>query len=385
MAELELMGLHSDGEHLVLVGPDGHRHRLAIDDALRTAVRRDHPRPEQARAVGELRPREIQSRLRAGERAEDIAREAGVPVEHVRRYESPVLAEQAWVAQQARAITLGRDADAPTLGDLVVDRLASRGVEPQELDWTAVRRPGESWEVVLHFRAGERDRTARWGVDVTNRALHALDDEGRWLSETELTAAHPRHVAAMGGSRVYDVEVDTRTAGVSVVEVDPDDVGGEPAERTAAASADPEGRTHTDDLLDGLRASRGVRQAIAAIEDDDEQWADPPPAHPAASAPHEYPDASVLPLHAVPPLPPGRPNGAAASPAEGHPAAAEATTDGLEDPTPAPTAQISTPPIPTAPAPTARATGEPARRTKSRSRRTSVPTWDEIVFGAKPE
>lgn len=364
MAELELKGLHADGEHLVLLGPDGHRHRLVIDDALRAAVRHDRPRLEQVRAAGDLRPREIQSRLRAGERPEDIAADAGVPVENVRRYESPVAAEQAWIVHQARAMTLGRDHDSPVLGDLVVDRLASRGVEPADLDWNAVRRPGEGWEVVLHFRAGDRDRTARWSVDVPNRVLRALDDEGRWLSETELGAPEGRHhLASVHGSRVYDVEVDAVTADVAAVEVGRD----HPAARHPAAQDRPAGDVaevdvRTDDILAGLRASRGVRQEIVALPEDDERWGDPPPAHPPASAPHERPDASVLPLRAA------APSGAEAEPEHGE----------------APVVS-SAPAAPPAAPRNAAPSAEPTRRSKSRSRRTSVPSWDEIVFGAKPE
>ena len=364
MAELELKGLHADGEHLVLLGPDGHRHRLVIDDALRAAVRHDRPRLEQARMPSDLRPREIQSRLRAGERPEDIAADAGVPVENVRRYESPIAAEQAWIAHQARTMTLGRDHDSPMLGDLVVDRLAGRGVEPQGLDWTAVRRAGEGWEVVLRFRAGDRDRTARWSVDVPNRVLRALDDEGRWLSETELRAPDGRHhLASVHGSRVYDVEVDAVTADVAAVEIGLDHPAGKhPAAQTGPSGGVEEVDVKTDDILAGLRASRGVRQEIVALADDDERWEDPPPAHPPASAPHERPDASVLPLRTAAP--------SAAKREPTHARGPGATSVAAEPPT---TPASAPPPA------------EPARRPKSRSRRTSVPSWDEIVFGAKPE
>src|SRR5690606_11770219 len=105
MLELELVGLHSDGEHLTLAGPDGQRYRLLVDDALRAAVRRDRPQLEQIRANGGLRPKEIQARIRAGASAQEVAEAAGLPVEHVQRYEGPVLAERAWVVEQARRFT----------------------------------------------------------------------------------------------------------------------------------------------------------------------------------------------------------------------------------------------------------------------------------------
>src|SRR5690606_14418387 len=174
MAELELVGIHADGEHIVLVDEEGQRHRLLIDDALRAAVRRDRPQLEQIRSEG-LRPREIQALVRAGASAEEIAAEAGVPVEQVRRYEGPALAERAHVAQRAQALSIGRDAGSPRLGDLVVDRLASRGVDT--ITWDARRRGSEPWEVVARFVAGDREREATWQVDLGAGTLTAIDDE----------------------------------------------------------------------------------------------------------------------------------------------------------------------------------------------------------------
>ena len=39
MRELDLDGIHDDGEHLLLVDSDGDRYTLRIDRALRAAVR----------------------------------------------------------------------------------------------------------------------------------------------------------------------------------------------------------------------------------------------------------------------------------------------------------------------------------------------------------
>lgn len=332
MAELELEGLHPDGEHLILIGSDGQRYRLVIDDALRAAVRRDRPRLEQVRTAGSMRPRDIQVRLRAGATSEEVAREADMPVENVRRYEGPVTAERTWVAEQARLVAIGHESDAPRLGDLVVDRLAARGVAPDSLTWTAIRRPGEAWELVLSFRAGDRAREARWSVDLAARSVRALDDEGKWLSEVELgLPVGRRHLSAVR-SVLHDVEEDAALE----YERDEDftDVEGPEGE-----AADP-----TADLLDELSASRGIRHEVSVPEGQDEDlWADPPPAHPPASAPHERPDAAILALPRAA-LPADDPD----DPDAGRPA-----TD--------------------------------ASRKRPRSRRTSIPSWDEIVFGAKTE
>lgn len=363
MAELELVGIHADGEHIVLVDEEGQRHRLLIDDALRAAVRRDRPQLEQIRSEG-LRPREIQALVRAGASAEEIAAEAGVPVEQVRRYEGPALAERAHVAQRAQALSIGRDAGSPTLGDLVVDRLASRGVDT--ITWDARRRGSEPWEVVARFVAGDREREATWQVDLGAGTLTAIDDESRWLSETDLgTGAPRRHLTAVRGARLYDVETDADVAptlaAVDAVIRDPrprelrvasaDEPGSAwsspsgPSGPSAASSpsapsaADPAGpedepEAHdTESLLEELSAARGVRQRV---EVDDEALAEEVEAH-------------------TPALWEDKPTGA--HPAPSHP---EEATD---------------------------ATVIPARRGRrsARNRRTSVPSWDEIVFGARSD
>lgn len=355
MAELELVGIHADGEHIVLVDEEGQRHRLPIDDALRAAVRRDRPQLEQIRTEG-LRPRDIQVLVRAGATAEEIAEQSGLPVDRVRRYEGPALAERAHVAQRAQALTLGREPGSPTLGDLVVDRLAARGAD--RIDWDARRHGGEPWEVIARFVAGEREREATWQVDLAAGTLSATDDESRWLSETDLGSGSPRrHLSAVRPARLYDVETDAdlapALAAVDAVIRDTRPHEGRPARRdpdtaeieTSAEEAEgsdtrnQEPAAETEALLDELSAARGVRQRV---EIDDEAlaeeggahtpalWDDapadhdahPPAAHPPASQPHEATDATVL----------------------------------------------------------------PARGSrKAKNRRTSVPSWDEIVFGAKSD
>src|SRR3954463_3985998 len=142
MDDLTLVGVHEDGEHLLLVDGSGSRHRLKVDEALRAAVRRDRARLGQLQIEneGRLRPREIQARIRSGESAEEVAAGAGIAIEHVRRYEGPVLAEREFVASQARGVRVRRGTPgasgaavpgAATLGDVVADRLAQREVDPE--------------------------------------------------------------------------------------------------------------------------------------------------------------------------------------------------------------------------------------------------------------
>ncbi|HYY11592.1 MAG TPA: septation protein SepH, partial [Kineosporiaceae bacterium] len=320
MQDLTLVGVHDDGNHLVLKGPDGQRYKLAVDEPLRAAVRRDRARLAQLQieTTGTLRPRDIQAKIRSGRTAEEVAEEAGVPVEHVRRYEGPVLAEREFLSRQARGVRVRRPSAGapgawPTLDELVAQRLAAREVDPATVAWDAWRTDG-TWTVRLTFVAAGRERQAEWTYDVQLRHVTPLDDEARWFVDEAdpATAAGPlagrRALAPVRDGRdprttevprerVYDVEAD---GGLRPVE----------DERAQAAAA-------TVDLLDTLRERRGRRQWLPDPADDgdtpdaleravdqlrvrSEALGEPPSAHPARSRPDDLEDAEVLALPEAP-------------------------------------------------------------------------------------
>jgi Protein of unknown function (DUF3071) len=364
MGELELIGLHDDGEHLVLAAPDGQRFRLRIDEPLRAAVRRDRPQLEQLRAAraGSLSPREIQTRIRAGSTAQEVADEADLVVEQVRRYEGPVLAERAFISDQARSTRVGRDAGAPVLGDLVTDRLAARGVALETLAWDAHRSQSGPWVVVARFMVGDGDeREARWTFDPAKRVVQADEDEARWLSETEI-ADEPiprRHLAAVRDV-VFDVEANGAVRPVlASVDVHAD----QPDEPGPAPEPDPRERTHA--LLDDLSSRRGIRQQIDMDDDtDDEEFEGFGPQHAFDFATFEAQVPGAHPVDADP-----------AAEATVLPAPLVRTEPSIvtRRSTRDDTAELSAddPPAP--------------ERAKPRKARAKVPSWDEIVFGAKPE
>ncbi|WP_421741250.1 septation protein SepH [Cellulomonas sp.] len=347
MGELELVGLHEDGEHLVLVAPDGARFRVRIDEPLRAAVRRDRPQLEQLRAesAGTLSPREIQARIRAGATTQEVADSAGLPVERVRRYEGPVLAEREHIAEQARGTRVGREAGAPTLGDLVTDRLAARGVELASLAWDAARESSGPWVVLARFAVDETEHEARWTFDPAKRTVVADEDEARWLSETELPdePVSRRHLAA-----VRDVVFDFQGDGATLR-------GTHDAPEAVEPEPVPDPQEQTASLLDDLRSRRGVRQAVElGDEDDSEEFEGFGPQH---AFDFGRLDGSVPGAHPV-----------------------HADDDAEAQVYPAPVAVPE--PVTT---PAAAAEHDESERPRARRGRAKVPSWDEIVFGAKPE
>ncbi|WP_416961692.1 septation protein SepH [Streptomyces sp. Agncl-13] len=185
MPELRVVAVSNDGTRLVLKAADSTEYTLPIDERLRAAVRGDRPRLGQIEIEVEshLRPRDIQARIRAGASAEEVAQLAGIPVDRVRRFEGPVLAERAFMAERARKTPVRRPGEnaGPQLGEAVQERLTLRGAEKDTVQWDSWRRDDGTWEVLLVYRVAGEPHSASWTYDPPRRLVQAVDDEARSL------------------------------------------------------------------------------------------------------------------------------------------------------------------------------------------------------------
>lgn len=367
-SDLRFVGLHQDGTHLILATPDGTEHRLAITEMVRAAVRRDRPALEQLKneASGFLPPREIQAQIRAGRTAEEVALDADIPLVQVRRYEGPVLAERAFVATTARNTRLDEDPGSPTLGEIVTDRLAHRGVDFHTLEWDAYRSEAHGWIIHATFAADGEDKVARWTFDAAQSLLHAIESEARWLSETSISDSPIARRLTSVHAGVYDVE-------------------NEPA----TPLTEPEPADSTDELLAQLDTARGTRLHHTA---EDQEGPDegtgygrlyslnsavsPQPAtHDAVVDPPVSQSELAVPDEPGPTLA-GVAPAAQADQSEPDADPAEFVAH-VESQDPELLADIF------GGEPDETAVVRPGR--KGKKQRTRMPSWDEIMFGAKPE
>ena len=191
MQELRFVAVSEDGSYAVLAIPGrSGRFMLPIDDRLRAVARGQFSRLAQYEIEVEnpLRPKEIQARIRAGETVEEIADAAGIPVERVRWFEGPVLAERGYVAQQAQRASVRRQGDSaagPRLGEVVAERLTELGADPEDAQWDSRKHGDGSWQVQLAFRAGGRLHIAEWLFDPRRRHVSPADDNAERLSLPE--------------------------------------------------------------------------------------------------------------------------------------------------------------------------------------------------------
>ncbi|MFJ9853836.1 septation protein SepH [Streptomyces sp. NPDC101150] len=359
MPELRVVAVSNDGTRLVLKAADSTEYTLPIDERLRAAVRNDRARLGQIEIEVEshLRPRDIQARIRAGSSAEEVAQLAGIPVDRVRRFEGPVLAERAFMAERARKTPVRRPGEntGPQLGEAVAERLLLRGADKDSVQWDSWRRDDGTWEVLLVYRVAAEPHSASWTYDPPRRLVQAVDDEARALIGESDDTPEPSfpfvpRIARLPRDRPLDRALDRQT---------PD--RGERAERAAQAGGEESGprvaeeavgereRDSLTSLLEAVPSFRGdmvVPETVKAPQGEeavDEELEEPaaPAASASAGAGSAY--ADVLMPRAV----------------AGHRDRLTGTTD-------------------------RQAEADGVRP----GRRAAVPSWDEIVFGTrrkKPE
>lgn len=141
-----------------------------------------------------LSPREIQTRIRAGESIDDVATDAGMEVARVEPFAVPVLAEREFVAGLAQSHPVRRGGETiahRTLGEVVADRLEPRQIDFDTVGWDAWKLEGRRWTVKVTWTAGRKQRDARFIYDQAGRFSVADNDDARWLLGLHPPAVEP--------------------------------------------------------------------------------------------------------------------------------------------------------------------------------------------------
>jgi len=352
---------------LVLATESGARFALPIDEVLRAEIRRAAGRGDEKAAPLAASPREIQAQIRAGLGPTEVAELLGVSVEDVARFEGPVLAEREHVVGQALAVPvlIGSEVEPdaqPTFGVAIRAKLAELAASGER--WASWKEDS-GWIVKLEFTANEVDHDARWAFDPRRSSLAPLNADAKQLSrQGSLPEGLIPRLRALDQERPSPYKDDSRfdsgafgprlvpapateedgverSASTSPVAAEPP-VRSAPAVQEAATNRAPETATpppDTADLLEALRRRRGQREPLPTPTAEEETG----------------PQAPIALFDALEP--------------------GFAGTDGAEEPAPKKKS----------PEPEPATTSATEDSTVRRRRRSEMPSWDEIVFGARSD
>jgi hypothetical protein len=364
MQELKVIGVENGA--LLAASDDGARFRIEIDEVLQSRIRQAQPETSNTPKPS---PREVQALIRSGLSAEEVAQVTGASPDYIRRFEGPVLAEREHVVTSALAVPVHVVPDAEpnddpaTFGSVIRDRLAKLGAQGER--WASWKDDERGWIVKLEFTADTIDHDARWGFEPRTQSLHPLNSEATTLSQQgemkgglipRLRAVAPDAAESRFDSGAFTFDEGDQSEYDTAPHLEPlpyariTTTASSPAvTRAAIKRADEPAQSlgETADLLEALRRRRGERES-AVVENEQPEL--PLPLTPAPIA--ETPVPTAAPEATSEP----KPN------TDEKPGTGARTLWGGKS-----------------------ATGPVAGARGSKKGRASMPSWDEIVFGARTD
>ena len=328
MQELRVIGVENGA--LLVSSDDGERFRIPIDEVLQSRLRQSVPDQSVGR---KLSPREIQDQIRSGMSAQDVASVTGMDVDYIEKYERPILAERDHIIETALSVPVHMALETGPVGGMnfgtvIRSRLAAIGAINER--WASWKDPATGWVVKLSFTADQIDHDARWGFEPRRLALSPLNSEATTLSQQgEVPAQLVPRLRAVSPTPEPDSSRFDSGAFAPVTDDAPVNRFAPPRPQSLPTDVN-----QTADLLDALRRRRGEREPAQYADEEESRSA--------------HPSTGSIRIVDVP-MPVVEP-----------------------EPEPEDEGQRATLPQPTVNA-------------KGRKGRTAMPSWDDIVFGARSD
>lgn len=368
MRTLQVLGVEDDG--LVVVSDSGERFTIPLDDALHSAIRKTTVAPS-ARAI-KVSPKEIQAHIRRGLSAQQVADLTGESLDYVSLFEGPVVAEREYVAQQAQAIQVDHpsgDRDRHiSFGESVHQRLEELGAH--DATWSAWKEQS-GWRIEVSFTENTVEHHATWSFEPRKALLIPLNEDATTLSRPDpiqgpliprlrpVVATDESPAGERFDSEIFDHMPLTDTGPL----LEPVAYGRTsrvpPPSDSASDVDDSPASNETANLLEALRRRRGEREP--APNEEDFSRSNHPSTGSIRLVPDDATDAAAedtektASIHFFP--------GTGEVPRDDAARTGQDSTDDADQP--------ADPVAPTKPA--------------SKRGRPEMPSWDDIVFGTKPD
>lgn len=378
----ELRVVRRENQSLIVANDAGEEFRLFVDSSALAELRHLARQPSEGSKVS---PREIQSLVRAGKTRAEIAQLTGADEIDIERYEEPVLAERRFILSSAQSVPVRAnpaDQQEQEFGTVIAERLI--GLNARNIEWSSWRDEEAGWMIGLAFDSYDVSHRAVWSFehrknvlapispdattlsklgDVGDRLipkLRAVDatedaearfDSGAFDKETLLPEPSSQQVtpelheetnpnAVSAATEAAIRAGHPSTGSIPIIDVDAEFARRREIDQLAIKTPAPEAPDlgQTADLLDALRRRRTEREEFPS---------EPQVVQPELPAP--------VPLHLTD------------EPVDAPPASAAPDLEVVDDIT--------------EPQDSSHKTSEPSKRRG----RTSIPSWDDILFGTRSE
>jgi len=182
MQQLSVIGVEDDV--LILESDSGERFSVPVE-ALPERRKQPSAIPHRERKAT---PRDIQSLIRGGMTAEQVASSTGEELAYIERFEGPVLAERAHVLDSALSIPVASGdidplAQETTFGAAIEERLDD--LRASDRSWASWKdAEGGAWTVRLRFTTEGIQHEALWGYESKKATLTPRSKEAISLSQS---------------------------------------------------------------------------------------------------------------------------------------------------------------------------------------------------------
>jgi hypothetical protein len=272
MRTLRVVGLDKDGNVIVEDTTRGERFILPSDERLRAAVRQDLSRLNQIELELEnkMRPREIQTRIRAGESIAQVAAAADMPEDKVERFAHPVLLERQRTAEAAvEAHPVQTDGpDVRSLAEVVQTSFHDRGHDYGSAEWDSWRGEDGHWVLQLRWHVGRSDNHAHWifHPGAHGGTVTAIDDYARSLVDPLFQVQPVKMHPVIRPNRWLDTPLVAQTTELTPIEL-PTAVGYGPSPAPTTPTSPPPPSDDVTDRAQPVKRHRNGSPIMPSWED----------------------------------------------------------------------------------------------------------------------
>jgi hypothetical protein len=185
LTQASFVAVGASGE--LIFSAHGARFAVDVDDALERAeleakqIKAESFDMQQPAAGQSLPISQIQTLIRAGAEPARVAQRYGLSPALVRRFSASVQTEKQYAIEQFLAVPAPKESHVHTMAELIERTLATARIGMETVQWKATRRGIEPWKISAEFDSAGRRLRAEWTWNMHDNAVACLNSAAKRL------------------------------------------------------------------------------------------------------------------------------------------------------------------------------------------------------------